>query len=360
MHTTDLRENQTKYSLEEDPLISIIIVNYNGIKFIKRCLNSVLNSDYPNFEVIFVDNASIDGSYELVKKLFGSNSRLTIIRNNKNLGFTGGTNLGFWYAKGDYIVFLNYDTEVSQNWLKVLVEIMNSNLRIGAAQCKLLNLYDKRRIDSAGQFIDPLGYGYPRGDEEDIGQYDNVEEIFYADGAALIVKRLIINQVSLNGLPFDSDYFGYYEDADLCWRVRLRGYKVVLIPTSIVYHARTAAKLHKMSSYLIFSHAKNRIMTLIKNYGLGNLIKYLPLLLFFETIRAIILLKTKPDHSIAILKAILWNLKNLKKTWKKRLIVQQFIRRVPDPYIMRYMVKFTPTHLYNSFKKYYNLSEVRA
>ena len=357
----NLRENQTKDSPKKTILVSIIIVNYNGIKFIESCLNSVLNSDYPNFEVIFVDNASTDGSYELVNRLFGSDKRLKIIRNSKNLGFTGGNNIGFKYAKGIYIIFLNNDTEVSRNWIKILVEIIESDLMIGAAQCKLLNLYDKRQIDSAGQFIDFLGYGYPLDNEEDKEQYDHVKEIFYADGAALIVRRSVINQVSLNGLPFDLDYFPiYYEDADLCWRVRLRGYKVVVIPTSIVYHARTAAKLHKMSSYLIFSHAKNRIMTLIKNYGLGNLIKYLPLLLFFETIRAIILLKTKPDHSIAILKAILWNLKNLKKTWKKRLIVQHFIRRVPDPYIMRYMVKFTPTHLYNSFKKYYNLSEVRA
>jgi GT2 family glycosyltransferase len=355
MYAMNLSENRMRDNLEKNPLVSIIIVNYNGIKFIERCLSSVLNSDYPNFEVIFVDNASTDGSYELVKKLFGSDPRLTIIRNNKNLGFTGGNNIGFWYAKGDYIIFLNNDTEVSQNWLRVLVEIMNSDLRIGAAQCKLLNLYDKRRIDSAGQFIDPLGYGYPRSYEEDKGQYDNVEEIFYADGATLIVKRPAINQVLLNGLPFDPDYFPiYYEDADLCWRVRLRGYKVILIPTSIVYHARSAAKLHKLSSYLIFSHVKNRIMTLIKNYGLGNLIKYMPLLLFFETIRAMILLKIKPDHSIAILKAILWNLKNLKKTWKKRLIVQQFIRKVPDSYIMKYMTKFTPVHLYHSFKKYYN------
>ena len=338
---------------EKNPLVSIIIVNYNGIKFIKQCLNSVLNSDYPNFEVIFVDNASTDGSFKLVEKSFGLDPRLTIIRNDKNLGFTGGNNIGFKHAKGTYIVFLNNDTEVSQNWLKALVDVMNSNLRLGAAQCKLLNLYDKRRIDSAGQFIDFLGYGHPRDDEEDIGQYNHVEEVFYADGAALIVRRQVINQVSLNGSPFDPDYFIYYEDADLCWRVRLRGYKVMLIPTSVVYHARTATNLYKMPQYLIFSHAKNRIMTLIKNYSLRNLMKYLPLLLFLETMRAVILLKTKPDHSVAILKAILWNLKNLKRIWKKRLIVQRFIRKIPDSYIMKYMVGFNLIHLYRSFKKYY-------
>jgi GT2 family glycosyltransferase len=357
----DLRENQTKHSLEENPLISIIIVNYNGIKFIKRCLNSVLNSDYPNFEVIFIDNASTDGSYELVKESFCSDTRLRIIRNIKNLGSAEGRNIGAKNAKGDLLVFLDNDTEVESNWLKEMIKVFLSDNTIGAAQCKIIQLYDQRLIDSAGQFIDFLGYGYPRSNEEDKGQYNRVEDVFYADGAALIIRRLVCNQVSLNNSLFDTDYFPVYgDDLDLCWRVRLRGYRVVFIPTSVVYHARTATNLYKLSSRLIFSHAKNRIMTLIKNYSLRKLAKYMPFLLFWETVRAVILLNSKSDDSIAILKAILWNLKNLKKTWKKRLIVQQFIRKVPDSYIMKHMVKFTPVHLYHSFKKYYNLSEVRA
>jgi len=357
MHTTDLRENQTKDSLEEDPLISIIIVNYNGIKFIKRCLNSVLNSDYPNFEVIFVDNASIDDSYELVKGSFSFDARLRIIRIAENLGSPESRNIGARNAKGDLLVFLDNDTEVNRSWLKEMVKVFLSDSTIGAAQCKIIQLYNQRLIDSAGQYIDFLGYGHPRSNEEDKGQYNRVEDVFYADGAALIIRRLVCNQVSLNNSLFDADYFPVYaDDLDLCWRVRLRGYRVVFIPTSVVYHARTAANLYKLSSRLIFSHAKNRIMTLIKNYSLKNLAKYMPLLLFWETVRAVILLNSKPDHSIAILKAILWNLKNLKKTWKKRLIVQQFIRRVPDSYIMKYMVKFTPITLYHNFKKYYSSS----
>jgi GT2 family glycosyltransferase len=352
-----IKSQSTDNNLKEWPLVSIIIVNYNGIKFIKRCLNSVLNSDYPNFEVIFVDSASIDGSYELVKESFSFDARLRIIRIAENLGSPECRNIGARNAKGDLLVFLDNDTEVNRSWLKEMVKVFLSDSTIGAAQCKIIQLYNQRLIDSAGQSIDFLGYGYPRSNEEDKGQYNRVEDVFYADGAALVIRRLVCNQVSLNNSLFDADYFPVYaDDLDLCWRVRLRGYRVVFISTSVVYHARTAANLYKLSSRLIFSHAKNRIMTLIKNYSLGNLIKYIPLLLFFETIRAMILLKTKPDHSIAILKAIQWNLKNLKKTWKKRLIVQQLIRKVPDSYIMKHMMKFTPVHLYHSFKKYYNPS----
>jgi hypothetical protein len=355
MYAMNLSENRMKDNLEKNPLVSIIIVNYNGIKFIKRCLNSVLNSDYPNFEVIFVDNASIDGSYELVKESFSSDARLRIVRNIENLGSAEGRNIGARNAKGDLLVFLDHDTEVNRSWLKEIVKVFLSDSTIGAAQPKIIQLYNRRLIDSAGQSIDFLGYGHPRSNEEDKGQYNCVEDIFYADGAALIIRRLVSNQVSLNNSLFDADYFpAYGEDADLCWKVRLRGYRVVFIPSSVIYHARTATNLYKMQSRLIFSHTKNRIMTLIKNYSLKNLAKYIPFLIFWEIVRAVILLNSKPDHSIAILKAILWNLKNLKKTWKKRLIVQQFIRKVPDSYIMKYMTKFSPVHLYHSFKKYYN------
>jgi len=344
-------------ALKRKPSVSIVIVNYNGVKFIKRCLESVLNDNYTNFEVILIDNASADGSFELVKNLFGLYPHLRIIRSNENLGYVGGNNIGFKYSKGKYVIFLNQDVEVNQHWLRELIKVMESDPTIGAAQCKLLRLYDKRRIDSTGQLIDFLGYGHPRGDENK-GQYAHMEEIFYADGAALTVRRQIIDEVSFDGLPFDPDYSPmYYEDADLCWRIRLRGYKVMFVPGSIVYHARSAAELHKMSSHLIFSHVKNRIATLIKNYSLKNLLRYMPLLLVFEAIRAIILLKIKPSHSIAILRAILWNLKNLNGTWRKRLIIQRLVRKVSDSYLMKYMVKFNPTYLYHSFRKYYGMAD---
>jgi len=335
------------------PLVSIIILNLNGKGFVERCLKSVLNSKYPNFEVIFVDNASTDESFELVRALFGLDRRLKIIRNNENLGFPGGNNIGIRHAKGDHLVFLNNDTEVDEGWLNGLIEVMESDSGIGAAQGKLLRIGEVHTIDSAGQFIDRLGYGYPR-EGEDTGQYNSIEEIFYADGACLAIRRPLIEQVLLCGTPFDEDYFPiYYEDADICWRIRLRGYKVVFIPTSIIFHARSATKLSEIPSRLIFSHVRNRIMTLMKNYDLANLMKYLPKLLVFETIRAIVLLNRKPNHSLAILKAVLWNFKHLKDVWKKRLIVQQRIRAIDDTSLIKCMMKPSFIHLYHNFKKHY-------
>jgi GT2 family glycosyltransferase len=123
--------------------ISVIIVNYNGLEFVKHCLQSVLKSKYPYFEVIFVDNASNDGSLELVKKFFAHNPRLKIIENSKNLGLGAGGNIGAKYAKGKYLLFLDSDTEIDVNCISEIVKVLDSDPQIGAGQCKLLRMAEK-------------------------------------------------------------------------------------------------------------------------------------------------------------------------------------------------------------------------
>jgi GT2 family glycosyltransferase len=170
-------------------MISIVILNFNGKKFLDECLSSVLKSNYPDFEVIFVDNASTDGSVEFVQSNFRGYSNLRIIRNNRNLGFAEGNNVGAKVAKGEYVVFLNVDTKVDPNWLKELVTAMESDESIGAAQSKLLQ-FDGRTIDSAGDFINFYGFGWMRGHGEiDRGQFNKIDEIFSARGAAMIVRK---------------------------------------------------------------------------------------------------------------------------------------------------------------------------
>jgi len=333
-----------------------VILNYNGAGFIERCLESVLETDSLFFEVIFVDNASTDGSVDTAKELFEENPYIRIILNDENLGFAKGNNLALEHAKGDYIVFLNNDTEVAKNWLKELVDVLKSSPRIGAVQPKLLKLHDHKRIDSTGGFFDFLGYAYVRGEGElDKRQYDHSREIFYADGASLAIKRSAIDETRLNGAVFDPDYFAYYEDSDLCWRLRLRGYRIVFVPTSVVYHARSASK--GLPLKLAFHSTKNHIATLIKNYGLGKLVKYIFPLLTFESVRALVFLKWRRlGHFWAMMRAILWNLKNLKKTWKKRQIVQYLIRKTPDALTMEQMNKIRLIDLYSHFKSLHNVS----
>ena len=281
------------------PLVSVVILNWNGKHFLKNCLSSVLNSDYPNFEIIFVDNASIDGSVEYVLKNFGFDKRLKVIKNNKNLGYTGGNNVGIKYAKGKYVVLLNNDTKVEPSWLRELVKVMELNPDVGIAQSKLLLLNNPRLIDCAGGFIDPFGYGYERGHlEKDKGQYDKVDNIFYSKGASIIIRREILKKVGL----FDEDFFMYFDEADLCWRVWLAGYRVVLCPTSIVYHMSegvTGSLEGKIRRFYYIT--RNSLTSMIKNYSFKSLIKYLPIRIFLDLFRLIIneiyILKAKTTKS---------------------------------------------------------------
>lgn len=314
------------------PLVSVIILNYNGKEVIKRCLESALKADYRNFELIFVDNASTDGSVKLAKELFGSDSRLRIICNNKNLGFTGGNNVGAIAAKGKYIIFLNNDTEVDPYWLKELMSVFELDHTIGACQCKLLFMDGRMQIDSTGGFINCLGLCEERGKmERDEGQYDQIDEIFHAKGAAIAIKKSVLDEIGF----FDQSFFINYEDVDLCWRIWLRGYRVVFCPKSIVYHK--SGFVTKKQKHM-FHSAKNCIRMLMKNYSKMNLLRYLPILIFLELGASLILaIKRKCDTSLAIIKAIFWNLKYLKETLKERGKVQQFMRKMPDGYVMKRM-----------------------
>lgn len=322
------------------PLVSIIILNYQSKKFIKKCLTSVIKTNYPNFEVIFVDNFSRDGSLEFVKKSFNA-TNLKIIENSENYGFAEGNNIGIKHSSGEYIVFLNVDTEVDPNWIQELVKVMKSNPHIGAAQSKLLLMSDRNRFDSAGHFLDYCGIESFESTkitgEVDYGQYDEIREIFYAKGAAMMVRKKALEKVG----PFDPTYFVNHEDIDLCWRILLGGYKIVFVPKSKVYHAGgggaagTARK--ERQAWILFHLRKNHVTSLIKNYQFNNLVRYLPLYLTYLFMHGIYKLKDDIHIFQAYFKAVLWNLAKLRDILSERKRIQQFIRKVPDKEIMKYM-----------------------
>ncbi len=344
---TSSNPTRSKYHLRkkgEQPLTSVIILNFNGMKFLEKCLKSVLNTKYANFEVVFVDNASIDRSFEYVQRNFGCDNRLRITKNNRNLGFAEGNNIGAKMAKGKYLVFLNMDTEVDPNWLKELVDVLEANQTVAICQSKLLSLNNPGFFDSAGDFIDRYGVSMRRGGdlkERDKGQYDKVEEIFSARGAAMAIRRRIIKEVGL----FDSTYFMTYEDTDLCWRTRLRGYKILFVPTSIVYHIGEVAS---PVSLKVFFTTRNRLMTLIKNYELYNLLRILPcaFAISISVLVAELLIRKRPELTLGRFRGILWNLVNFRYVWKERMRIQRNIRRVPDSQIMEHVLKTNLAILY--------------
>jgi hypothetical protein len=320
-----------------EPPVSIIILNYNGLKFASECVRSVLESDYSNFEVILVDNGSVDGSYEVLTQSFGMIPKVRIVRNLANLGFAEGNNVGYRSSKGDIVIFLNIDIEVHRSWLRPLVSSLISNDRVGGAQCKLLRMENRDATDSAGGFLDVLGYVYPKWSET----IDKDQQIFYAEGAAMAFKRNVLREVAFDAGPFDKGHFLYYEDVDLCWRARMRGYEIVLVPSSVAYHYRGGAARH-LGHVRTYYFTRSHILTLMKNYDLSNLVLHLSALLTLELAHLMIAFPLHPRRSIAKLAAILWCLRNLRNTWTKRVFVQARVRKVSDTEVMCRMRRPNP------------------
>lgn len=327
------------------PLISIIILNYNGRKYIRQCIESVLESDYDNFELIVVDNNSTDKSIDIVRAKFDDDHRIKLIRNSKNLGFATGNNIGVLHAKGEYLALLNVDTVVHPKWLRELIAVMEPDPTIGVSQPKILLLDNKSLFDSAGDYLDFYGLSFSRGGEwpeKDIGQYNTVHDIFSARGAALVTRKEIVQRIGL----FDDDYFLDFEDIDFCWRVRLYGRRVVFVPNSIVYHKGAGISSQVSFDIKGMHPTKNILMTMIKNYNTSHMINLVIIPHFISFITGLFMLEQLLMKRRDKLKRIkyriqghFWILSNITKIRAKRRYVQNTIRNVPDSEIMKYMLK---------------------
>lgn len=319
----------------EKPLVSIIILVHNSLEFIENCIKSVLKTKYENFEVVIVDNDSNDGSLQHLQKEISQEKKVRVIHNKVNLGFAEGNNVGAKKAKGKYLTFLNIDTVVASNWLNSTVRIMEADNSIGACQSKLLLMHNSEVFDSAGDFIDKYGVMMRRGGdlfEEDKGQYDKIEEIFSARGAAITVRKELFERIG----GFDPSYFLTYEDIDLCWRIRLSGYKIFFVPKSVVYHYGGFS----LTQSRVFLSTKNWLTTLIKNYELSNLARIITqvITIICFTAFAEMLLKRKPILSLQRMKSLIWVVLHFRSIWTKRLKIQSQIRKVRDIVIMTRML----------------------
>jgi len=323
---------------EEYPSVSIIIVNFNGKELLRRCLTSLLTTNYPNFEVIIVDNASTDGSVELIEKLFGSYPRIRVIENRENLGHAEGCNIGARVARGRYLVFLDSDTEMkigecftldnershsAENWLLELVKVMESDESIGAAQAKMVLAKDSRLLDYTCMAIDALGTWHATyGLKED--EFKEKIEILAASSGCCIVRREVFDEAG----GFDSDYFIYDDDTDFSLRTRLLGYNILYVPSAVIVHR--GGVLRGINKKTVYHSAKNRVYTLLKNYELKNLWwRFLALSFLTSLVSVGFLGLRKFDEAKATMKGLLNPIKGFRKIWAKRLLVQSK-RRVRD------------------------------
>ena len=248
--------------------ISVIIPNWNGMKFIGMCLDSLNQSDFYSYEVIVIDNGSVDGSREMIEKDY---PLVRLIKNPKNMGFAVACNQGIKAAKGKYISLLNNDIEVESNWLTNLYEGMERHPECGMGTTKMMFLDQRDVFYNTGDLFHAWSAGGGRGQgEKDIGQYEKEDYVFGACAGAGIYRRDFFEKVGV----FDEDFFIFAEDVDINMRGQLQGFKCVYLPKAKVYHIGTAT-VGLYSDRYIYLCKRNDIFVLIRNYSLKLYFKYI-------------------------------------------------------------------------------------
>ena len=268
------------------PEVSIVILNWNGKKYLEKFLPSVLASTYPNKRVIVADNASTDDSLALLTSSFPG---VEIIQNSTNEGFAKGYNTALAQIKSDYFVLLNSDVEVADNWIEPVISLMERDHSIGACQPKILSYNNKAYFEYAGAsggWIDSLGFPFSRGRvfevlEEDKGQYDQAGPCFWASGAALFVRAPLYT--TIGGL--EAFFFAHQEEIDFCWRLQRAGYKVYIEPASVVYHVG-GGTLEKHNNFKVFLNFRNNLVMLTRNLPVSVLVRKLPIKIALDAIAA--------------------------------------------------------------------------
>lgn len=268
------------------PLVSVVILNWNGRSFLEQFLPSVMASTYGNLEVVVADNASTDDSVSFLQEQYPT---VRLIRISSNLGFAGGYNAALKQVKSDYYVLLNSDVEVTPGWIEPVIAHMETDEQIGAAQPKMLAHQHPQYFEyagAAGGWIDRFGYPFSRGRvfdvcEEDRGQYNEKQPCFWASGAAMFVRASVFHE--LNG--FDERFFAHQEEIDLCWRMHRNGYTVWSEPASVVYHVG-GGTLPKGNSLKTMLNFRNNLMMLYKNLPAAQLWWILPFRLFLDGVSA--------------------------------------------------------------------------
>lgn len=251
--------------------VAVVVLNWNGVEIIGKCLDSLAEQSYRNYQIIVVDNGSKDNSKEVLTKYQSKlANKIHVIYNQKNSGFAGGVNIGIKYVldnKFDAVALFNNDATADENWLSGLVEALNEHKEVGISTGLLLN-DDKKTIDSTGDWYSVWGLAFPRFRDREVNAAPESGYVFGASGGASLYRTEMLKDVGL----FDENFFAYYEDVDISFRAQLRGWKVFYIKSSVAYHERgiTSSRIKGFDKYQMF---KNLPMLLIKNVPKGLFLK---------------------------------------------------------------------------------------
>lgn len=284
--------------------VAVVILNWNGKKYLEQFMPFLVKSTYTALKIYVADNGSTDESIHFLKDNYPS---VVIIDNKQNYGFAGGYNIALQSVTEEYIVLLNSDIEVTPNWIEPAIELFETDSSIGAVQPKILDYNQKSSFEyagAAGGWIDILGYPFSKGRifdvlELDKGQYDQTEEIFWASGAAMFVRRSAFEKAG----GFDPFFFAHQEEIDLCWRMQKAGYKIMSCPAAQVYHIG-GGTLSKDNPRKIFLNFRNNLIMLWKNLSMIQRFWIIPVRFGLDAISAWKnLIGGKPAFFTAIMKS---------------------------------------------------------
>ena len=313
-------------------MVAIAIVTYNSASFICRCLEYVFEQDYAPFEVIVIDNASKDDTPALLRQF---EQRVRVVYNRENVGFAAGQNQAIALTQAAWVLTLNPDTRLTRDFLSRLVKAGEADPAAGSVCGKLLAMSSDFEplaepvFDSTGIYFTANQRHFDRGSRErDRGQYERPEYVFGATGAACLYRRAMIEDISIDGEFFDSDFFAYREDADVAWRAQLLGWKCLYTPLARAYHVRSVLPVNRrsVSSAVNMHSVKNRWLLRIKNMT-GPLYRRYWLAITWRDVVVVAgcLLREFSSLRAFVLLARAWP-----RAWKKRRIIMQRRRATDD------------------------------
>lgn len=306
--------------------VAVVILNYNGKSYLETFLPTVMSSSYEHVEIIVADNGSTDQSLDFMEANY---PEVRLIDLQENYGFAEGYNRALQQVEADYFVLLNSDVAVSPGWITPIIDLMEKDKAIAACQPKI-RAYEQRDYfeyaGASGGWLDFLGYPFCRGRifntiEVDSGQYDDVQEIFWASGAAMFIRSRLFEQIG----GFDGDYFAHAEEIDLCWRLKRAGYRIMVQPRSVVYHVG-GGTLDYTTPYKTYLNFRNTLYTILKNEPVGKLLWLIPLRLILDGLAAgLFFSQRKFPHIRSILRAHGRFYASFWKMWRKR---QQYDEKI--------------------------------
>ncbi len=314
--------------------VSVIILNYNGQNHLETFLPSVIkNTPLHIADIVVADNASTDNSVDWLKETYPA---IKIIQLKRNYGFAEGYNISIGRVETPYVILLNSDVEVTQNWIQPMLNFMDTNQKVIAVQPKILQYKDKTKFEyagGAGGYLDKFGYPFCRGRifssiEEDKGQYDDVRQIFWASGACMMVRR--VDFIDYGGL--DENFFTHQEEIDFCWRVNSRGRKVYYIPTSVVYHLG-GGTLNQSNPKKTYYNFRNNMLMIYKNLNTSRLIPLAIIRLFLDYLAALVyLVFFKPKFALAVIHGRLdfYRYKSRVKAQRKENLIKTIRYTIPN------------------------------